>query len=230
MRKSKIVATVVLLIGMTFLPGTMLLEKADATSRFSWGSFLQRWLSTKPRDGGSGRNGGGRDPNFCQITPGHQARIWRDRPVFVWKSDKEKIGLRVTNTRKITRLAAPQKTSSGIYQVVYSEKQPLQPGKNYDWVWIDAQTNETLSWKRFTVMPAAERYAITTDLAALEKELKAKGGSAEAIAFQRANYFVDRKLWSDALFELYAVQNPSPELKKVTQDIQAQICPRPPIQ
>jgi Domain of Unknown Function (DUF928) len=191
---------------------------------------LQRWLSAKPRDNGSGKNGGGRDPNLCQITPRHQDKIWRDRPIFVWKSDKEKIGLRVTNTRQITQLAVSQKTSSGIYQVVYSEKQPLQPGKKYDWVWIDAQTNETLFWKQFTVMPAGERYAITTDLAALEKELKAKGESAEAIAFQRANYFVDRKLWSDALFELYAVQNPSPELKKLTQNVQAQICPGTPMQ
>jgi hypothetical protein len=48
--------------------------------------------------------------------------------------------------------------------------------------------------------------------------------AVEEIALQRANYFAQRDLWSDALQEIYSVQNPSPTLTRNAQEILSYLC------
>jgi hypothetical protein len=60
-------------------------------------------------------------------------------------------------------------------------------------------------------MEAQKRDRITKELTALEKRLK--GASEETVALEKANYFTERELWSDALRELYSVPKPSAELR-----------------
>jgi hypothetical protein len=43
----------------------------------------------------------------------------------------------------------------------------------------------------------------------------------EKMALEKANYFAEQELWSDALRELYSVPNPSAELKDAIAQIQA---------
>jgi hypothetical protein len=98
----------------------------------------------------------------------------------------------------------------------------LQPGQIYDWGGLDSLgspivfglpdgSNDRVS---FQIMEAAERDRIRVDLNALESQLAAAGATAEVIALQKAAYFTDRQLWSDALQQTLSVANPSAELSE----------------
>ena len=68
-------------------------------------------------------------------------------------------------------------------------------------------------------MEAQKRDHITNDLTKLEERREKQGASAEKIALEKANYFAQQELWSDALREIYAVPNPSAELTRIIQQI-----------
>jgi uncharacterized protein (DUF342 family) len=68
-------------------------------------------------------------------------------------------------------------------------------------------------------MDSQKRDRITAELSQLEERLK--GASAETMALEKANYFAERKLWPDALRELYSVSEPSAELRDAIEQIQA---------
>ncbi|HAJ58363.1 MAG TPA: hypothetical protein DCP31_03070, partial [Cyanobacteria bacterium UBA8543] len=69
-----------------------------------------------------------------------------------------------------------------------------------------------------------ERDQIKMQLQNLEKELQAKGASAEEIAMQRAQFFVQQNLWSDVLQAAYSVKNPSPALTEMIEALPNKLC------
>ena len=75
-------------------------------------------------------------------------------------------------------------------------------------------------------MERQQRDRIADDLTKLEAQLKKQRASAEKIALEKANYFAQKELWSDALLQLYSVSNPSAELSEMIRQIQAHdFCP-----
>jgi hypothetical protein len=73
-------------------------------------------------------------------------------------------------------------------------------------------------------MGSPERERLAAELAALEAQLKAAGATAEEIALERANYFAQRDLWSDALQEIDSAKNSSVELTGKLQDLVNYLC------
>jgi hypothetical protein len=58
----------------------------------------------------------------------------------------------------------------------------------------------------------------------LEGELKAKGASTDEIALNRAKYFAQQQLWSDAWREVSSIENPSAALNEFVQTIPPADC------
>jgi hypothetical protein len=73
-------------------------------------------------------------------------------------------------------------------------------------------------------MELLKRDRLAAELAAMETQLSAAGSTAEEIALERANYFAQRDLWSDALQEIYSVKNPSAALTSNAQEILTYLC------
>lgn len=164
--------------------------------------------------------------SICMISPdapqgANQPRIvWSDRPLFLWEGNAQQVGL--IKNRQTTLWAkelAPGK------QFVSYTGEPLQPGETYYWVVFEGGTKieNTIGNTKFMVMEPQERQRITNKLTSLEKEQKTKGANEEAIALVKANYFIQRELWADALQQAYSVEKPSAELLKIRQDIPQQL-------
>jgi predicted Fe-Mo cluster-binding NifX family protein len=100
----------------------------------------------------------------------------------------------------------------------------LEPGQKYDWELVVDPALGNSQRFTFQVMEAQKRDRITAELTALETQLKAAGATAEEIALERANYFAERDLWSDALQEVYSVKNPSATLTQAAQEMSAWAC------
>ncbi|NEP28348.1 MAG: hypothetical protein F6K49_42740 [Moorea sp. SIO3I6] len=64
-----------------------------------------------------------------------------------------------------------------------------------------------------------KRNQVTADLTALESKLKAQDASADQIALERINYFINKQLWSDALREIYRMPNPPAEVTDILDKI-----------
>jgi hypothetical protein len=79
-------------------------------------------------------------------------------------------------------------------------------------------------WIPFQVLGGSDRAQVNDALQALDRQLKAEKASPEAIALQRANYFIQRGLSADALQEIYSVKHPSAELRQVIQEIETKLC------
>ena len=65
---------------------------------------------------------------------------------------------------------------------------------------------------------------VSQELAALENQMQGEGATESEIAIAKADYFVNQQLWSDALQQLYTVENPSPELTQKKQEVVAYLC------
>ena len=70
--------------------------------------------------------------------------------------------------------------------------------------------------------PQADRLA--RELEQLETELTLSGANTEEITLEKANYFAERDLWSDALQQIYSVENSSTALNSNTQEIVNYLC------
>lgn len=187
-----------------------------------------------PRRGGSrlleqlrGENAVGvRGGNLCAIAPAPQLRgttntVWRDRPLFIWQGSAQRVALLESGSEE---LLWSKNVTADDRSVAY-DGAPLQPGQLYEWRLYSS--SKDFAPRPFRIMPSAERNTIASELTALENQLKTEGASPEEIALERANYFSDRRLWSDALQEVYAVQNPSEDLKKTAQELATFICTPP---
>ncbi|MCY6493860.1 hypothetical protein [Leptolyngbya sp. GGD] len=159
---------------------------------------------------------------ICILTPGsiRKFSVWNTRPLFLWKGRISQITVRDRETKKILWVQAIRPTDQQIY---YTAPTPLQSGKQYEWTFANP-VSSTSRWLAFDVIPIEQHTQIATDLQTLEKQWKSKGESTEAIALQKASYFVDRNLWSDALQALYEIENPSQSFSQQRQAYVKDIC------
>ncbi len=177
----------------------------------SWGDIWKR-LGRKKASGGSR---GPKKPRICMIAPGKLRELDRDhsdldgkievgsdRPLFLWQESM--VGIEVRHLPS-DELMWSQPLESEARSITYAGK-PLQPGEVYYW-------RETLPLEEvphrvsFRMMEAEKIAVITAELEQRSSKLKAQGASANKIALERVNYFIERGFWSDALREIYSKPN-----------------------
>jgi Domain of Unknown Function (DUF928) len=238
MNKSKFFLTSSLILGMFIVNFSPELPKSasaqKSTPNLQQASRLAQ-NSRRRRNGGSRLVGRLREEipvrvrsaSVCAIAPPTQFMnttniIWSDRPRFIWQGTIRRVELFVSDTDK---LVWSKTVSESDRSVVYDGK-PLQPGQRYTWRFYQSLRGSDFEAKSFRIMSSPERDKIAADLTQLENQLKAENATAEEIALERANYFAakERRLWSDALQEVYSVQNPSEEVNAVIQEITTSIC------
>ncbi|GAA6623532.1 hypothetical protein [Scytonema sp. NUACC26] len=191
-------------------------ENRFVQSSLSWGNIFRR----KPP---VGRGSGGSRPTIhgvCVAAPDFGETIWSDRPFIIWQGNLKKIGL----SQGIPDATATENIKIGQLYASYTGK-PLQLGQTYSWLVavIDQSWTGNI---RFTIMEPQQRQRITNDLQQLEQQEKSKRTTAEGIAFAKAKYFLEQKppLWSDALQQAYSVENPSPDLVKMREEVIKDLC------
>lgn len=144
--------------------------------------------------------------------------IWNRQPRLIWQVDDDiprEVVISELNDREIWRQEITANQNSILY-----EGQPLQPGKSYRWSLKSAAALlRTTAPITFKVMAGEKRETITQALQQIEQSLSNE--SPEKIALAKANYLIDQNLWSDALQEIFAVENPSSALEKTLQKIQS---------
>jgi hypothetical protein len=190
----------------------LLTEIKDSYLALSWGDIWDR-LRRKKKPGG-GRGG------ICEFAPAKLVdrdtkqentqdieEVWSDRPLFLWSikgGTAQRIELFVQGSAD-----APwsREIQAGETKVSY-DGQPLQSGQTYEWQ-LSALASFPIKSPgvRFQVMDSQKRDRITAEL--------------RQLALEKANYFAQRELWSDALRELYSVPTPSAELTRAMALLQA---------
>ncbi|NJR65655.1 MAG: CHASE2 domain-containing protein [Leptolyngbyaceae cyanobacterium CRU_2_3] len=161
-----------------------------------------------------------RSIGFCPITPGlvETDQVWSDRPLFVWRGSVEQIRLRKLGSQEVLW---SQTLDSQSRSIVYNGA-ALAPGQVYQWELL-SQSRGNASFV-FQVMEAERRTPIANQLQEIDTRLTARGSTREAIAIQKAQYFADQNLWSDALQWLYSIENPSASTSQAIQQIEAALC------
>jgi hypothetical protein len=206
-----------------------------AASQFRpWEAIFGNLFNAKKEDNSptAGRAGTGAPRGgVCALTPGTigtNQEIWSTRPMFVVKRQGiepiQKIEVSSADHQKLLwNQDVPRRTE--VFTTLYGGETPLQPNQIYNWVitYGNPGVSKQNSFS-FKVMDEQKRDRITADLAKLEAELKAKGATTEEVALQRSQYFAQQELWSDALQEVYSVDNPSPALQERIQAITGDIC------
>ena len=166
---------------------------------------------------------------ICPISPGNSESqlIWSVRPLFIWQgetmaSEIELFSSASNDEGEQERKLMWQETVTPNTQTLAYAGEELQPGFTYDWDFIaaDGQTHS----QKIVLIEQQQRDAIAADLNALSTELKNNGANEEEIAIAKADYFVQQKLGSDALQQLYSVANPSPNLTRQIDEIEQYLC------
>ncbi|MGB8701855.1 MAG: hypothetical protein WCD18_20765 [Thermosynechococcaceae cyanobacterium] len=165
----------------------------------------------------------------CPMSPGLLGQtnvIWRDRPLFAWQGQIQALEIRpysLTTVYEAQPLMWQTSLTAQDKQAIYLGT-ALQPGQKYDWQLTDSQGKV----QRFTfqMMEQEERDRIAAELKTLENRLSTETASREEIALNRAQYFAERQLWSDALQEVYTYpqQSPSAEFTEMAQQISKYLC------
>ncbi len=156
----------------------------------------------------------------CPYSPGlvgANDTIWSDRPVFLWRSTGQTLTVYDYETDE---LLWQQQVEAGTEAVAY-DGDPLQPGGLYRWVLMHPQTSDFNA--TFLVMEAAEREALSAELSQAQERWTAANMSPTEQALERAMFFSDRRLWSDALQELHAVRD-SAEVGDTIHEISVYLC------
>lgn len=157
--------------------------------------------------------GGSRGPgeDILPILPGLiSAKIWSDRPLFLWQGIARQIEL-ISATGGIVW---SQRLSETAQHCLYTGK-PLSAG-SYEWI-LYSSAKVAVTKIAFQIMQPIEQAKISAELEALEAQLPS--ASAEQLALQRANYFAERQLWSDVCREAFLVTNPTEELLGLRQTL-----------
>jgi hypothetical protein len=200
---------------------------AQKTSTTRLGSIFQR----RPRHRLGARSG------ICPISPGllETYVVWHDRPLFVWQGRGAQI---IVRDRQTQTVLWTQPLNGTDQKIAYNGKEPLQPGKLYQWqlLGIESSSSDRNQWTTFQIMPASDRDKIQADLQTLEQKLRTTKVSQEEIVLQKADYFLNYKIkqenntneapnaWSDALQTLYEVENLSPSFVEQRQTYVADFC------
>lgn len=156
---------------------------------------------------------------YCLLASSEKYTIYHTRPVFVWAVNLQKIAIAHENSDTPfwdTNIGNRQKFA------FYGGKENLQPGKSYELQGFNNNRPEIIV--QFKVMNSQERQGITNELNALEQKVKTEGADKLTVAIARVNYFIDKGLWSDAIQELYSVENPPAELSNKLKDLPEKLC------
>ncbi len=168
----------------------------------------------------------------CPIAPGliETLTLWHDRPLFLWQGQGNQIRVRDYNQRDQILW---EQAVTGQSAIAYAGSAALQPGQLYQWqvISIDATpTNRPTpdrNWATFRMLSTEQRQDIDTALRSLEQQLQQQKASAEDSALSKANFFVDRGLWSDALQVISTVSNPSPQFAAQRSTYLKSLCQSP---
>ncbi len=165
---------------------------------------------------------------LCEIAPGLLGEInviYSDRPLFLWQGTVPSLEIYLYtpfSLEKEQEVLWSQNVRNESQKVLYTGE-VLQPGQIYDWeIVVDAQSNRRRI--SFQVMSAEKRDRISGELEQLETELTISGATAEEITLARANYFAQHDLWSDALQEIFSLENYSTALSGNAQEILEYLC------
>lgn len=166
--------------------------------------------------------------NICEITPGLLGEvnvIYSDRPLFLWQGKVPSLEIYLYtpfNLEKEQEVLWSQNVGSDVQKVLYTGE-VLQPGQIYDWeIVVNAQSNRRRI--SFQVMAGEKRDRIRSELEQLETELTISGATASEITLERANYFAQQDLWSDALQELFLQENSATALSNHAIEIVEYLC------
>lgn len=191
-------------------------EKYHNYVTLSWSSI---WKQIKRK-----RVAGVSRGNFCLVSPTQmidgdfQANnieaIWHKNPLLAWQSGKP----RTVSLRDGNRIYWQKKVETTQANLFYDGK-PLQPGITYQLIIFNPQETEI---KKIRLVSPERHSQIALDLAAIENQLKSKGVDREKIGLKKADYFTQLQMWSDALWELYSIPNPSDELKEILTQVNVQ--------
>lgn len=186
-------------------------------------SFFRR----EADDRRAGRNGSPRPIDFahCDITPGHNQRVWNRTPLFTWQGTSSQIGVRQPYQATLWRESAPTlgTTDDGELYRAYRPTEPLSPGP-YEWLFYLGTAQEPVGWTDFKVMDDDAYEEIAAELDTLEASLAAKEAEAETVTLARVAFFVERDLGADALQELFSVADPSPEIQQRQAEVVEMFC------
>ncbi|NEO21789.1 MULTISPECIES: hypothetical protein [unclassified Moorena] len=236
--KSTLLLTMVVLVCSSALPINAIVKRPQSDQQLSqsqgqlitlkWGDIWER-LRRKKGKGGTRGNSTDDNPSeqtLCMLTPGQLSdidpnsnhkgslEIWSEQPLFLWQGEMKGIEVRKMRSNQQWWEQPLEPTTTNI---LYQGK-PLQPGKAYFWR-NTIPLDELPTKKSFRLMDDEKRNQVTTELNELESNLKAKDATAEKIALERVNYFIDKQLWSDALREIYLMPNPPAEVTDILDKI-----------
>ncbi|MEO1004404.1 MAG: hypothetical protein AAFW67_00870 [Cyanobacteria bacterium J06638_38] len=167
-----------------------------------------------------------RGDDLCLISPTNSEAqlIWSDRPLFIWQGDTSQAEINLypaaSNNPQDQQPMWTETIPSNTKTLIYTGEQ-LQPGNTYDWELIaDGNTYR----QTMQLMEQPQREAISSKLTTLTTQLQTDGATAEDIAIAKADYFIKQQLGSDALQELYSVENPSANLAEQITNIEQHLC------
>jgi hypothetical protein len=182
-----------------------------------------------------------KEPNLgsrglCPISPGlldEKNIIWSDRPLFLWQGNIIPLEIRVYSPfdpqqeqQIIWRENITKSFPTMNYHGIPYGGKSLEAGKTYDWEIFNPADKSKLR-RSFQIMTTPDRDRLNQELTSLTAQLQAQGMSTEAIALERANYFAERSLWSDALQSMSSVSNPSPEFSQKVSELLSYLCDVP---
>lgn len=155
----------------------------------------------------------------CLIaSPGNYV-FYNTRPIFVWKGQLDKIAITDSNSDRHFWSKEIQDRNNF---ATYTGKENLQPGKTYE---LQGFVNgQPMLITEFKILTVIQRQVLSNELQDLEKKLRQEGADKQAIALERANYFIEKQLWPDALQEAYSLENPPAELSEILQNVPERLC------
>lgn len=189
----------------------------------SWGDIWNRLRGKRTPGGGKG--------DICSIVPQAlvssdnetvNSEVWSNKPLFLWHIPRGKATKITIFEKGKYEVFETLVIKEGQTRFAYNGK-PLQPGQSYTWQLSANLGGRSIkdSGSNFQIMDAQKRLGIASDLTKLEAGLKRQRVSGEKIALEKANYFIEKRLYSDALQQLYSVSKPSKELNETIKNIEA---------
>jgi hypothetical protein len=207
------------------LPSLSTSQNAIA-QQLSWGRIFSGFRRSKPPHGSRG--------GVCILFPveGEGASLIREiRPTFLWQGFAGKIALRRAGDKEAfwsKPIGGQPKLGESVQSIARQLRYdgiPLLPGETYEVLFYAlANSTEPVAVQPFRVLSATEQTEMRTALTTLQTQLRADGASQETIALERANFFAQRQLWSDAAREVVYLKNSSPEWQQTLKEITTQLC------
>lgn len=158
---------------------------------------------------------------LCLLSPAlpdREVAIWHRQPVFVWQGTIGKMSLvdAQTNATLWTYEPAEGETS------VRYEGVPLRANRSYRWQVFQTNTSDSpVLFPSFQVLPEVNRLLIANGLSVAESYAE-NTDSWRRLA--RADYFVSRRLPTDAIQSLFLVENPGDEFIAARQEAVDTLC------